>query len=91
MTKYNKRNKMNRNKSLGVNRTQGRDRNYDYDQREQEFDHREQRRDVMRMDDFDRMFEDFAMPRFGGFGRMDNFFSGFGGMRSGFDDMEREM
>lgn len=89
MTKYNKQNKMNRNKSLGVNRSQGRDRNYDYNEhRGQDFN---QRRDLMRMDDFDRMFEDFSMPRFGGFGRMDNFFSGFGNMRSGFDDMEGEM
>jgi hypothetical protein len=92
MTKYNKRIKMNRNKSLGVNRSRGGDRNYDNrDLRGQDFNQRDQRRDLMRMDDFDRMFEDFAMPRFGGFGGMDNFFRGFGDMRSGFDDMEREL
>jgi len=90
MTKYNKPNKMNRNKSLGVTRSRG---GYDSrDRREQESYNRDNRRsDLMRMDDFDRMFEEFAMPRFGGFGGFDNFFAGFGDMRSRFDNMEQEM
>jgi hypothetical protein len=67
---------MNRNKSLGVTKNRS--------TRESQRRNDDQR--LMRMSefsDFDRMFEDFGMPR--GFGNIDRFFGDF---RSRFDDFE---
>ena len=96
MTKYNKKNKMNRNKSVGVNRMPSRGSNNNQRQggnyNNNNMNRQNNNMDLMRVsdfDEFDRMFENFGMPRFGG---------GFGGgldifrdFRSRFDDLERDM
>ena len=87
MTKYNKKNKMNRNKSSGVNNRTGNRANNNLNR---------DNNNLMRMsdfDNFDRMFEDFGMPRMGGNGLsgLDRFFGNFQSMSRGMRDLESEM
>ena len=72
---------MNRNKSLDP-------RNHN-NRRINQNDMKNEKMGLMRMsefEDFDRMFQDFGMPGFGG---IDDFFSG--GIKSRFDELERNM
>jgi hypothetical protein len=91
MTKYNKKKKMNRHKSVGANRMPSRGGNNNQRQvvnYDNNINRQSNNMDIMRMSDFDqfdRMFENIGMPRFGG--GMDIFRD----FRSRFDDLERDM
>jgi hypothetical protein len=77
---------MNRNKSIGVTRSRINNNHRGDEINQYQNQGQNRRSDLMRMDDFDSMFQDFGLPRFGG--GFDNFFQGFGDVRSRFDNIE---
>ncbi len=84
MTKYNKNKKMNRNRSLGVSNIRINPRGNNINNIDRNSNSRPENTGLRRMNEFDHMFEDFGISRFG-MGNIDSFFS------SRFDDVESDL